>query len=56
MSGPVWSRTGAPHDREALDTYAQLGVEHVVFHLPTRPEDQTLSTLDELAEAASEYR
>jgi probable F420-dependent oxidoreductase len=46
----------APHDREALDSYARLGVERVLFYLPTRPEDQTLSTLDELAEAASAYR
>ncbi|MGP4051651.1 LLM class F420-dependent oxidoreductase [Streptomyces sp. 2A115] len=46
----------APHDREALDIYARLGVERVLFYLPTQPEDQTLSTLDELAEAASAYR
>jgi probable F420-dependent oxidoreductase len=47
---------GARHDRESLDIYAELGVERVLLFLPTRPEDQTLSTLDELAEAASSHR
>ncbi|MFI6490240.1 LLM class F420-dependent oxidoreductase [Streptomyces sp. NPDC050564] len=47
---------GARHDRESLDIYAELGVERVLLFLPTRPEDQTLRTLDELAEAASAHR
>lgn len=46
----------ARHDRESLDIYAELGVERVLLFLPTRPEDQTLRTLDELAEAAAAHR
>jgi probable F420-dependent oxidoreductase len=46
----------APHDREALEIYARLGVERVLFYLPTRPEQQTLRALDDLAEVASAYR
>jgi probable F420-dependent oxidoreductase len=46
----------APHDREALDIYAALGVERVLLYLPTRPEDDTLRTLDEFAEAAAAHR
>jgi len=46
----------ARHDRESLDIYAELGVERALLYLPTRPEDQTLHTLDDLAEAASAYR
>lgn len=46
----------APHYPEALDIYAQLGVERVLFYLPTQPEHQTLTALDDLAEAASAYR
>ncbi|BAC75195.1 LLM class F420-dependent oxidoreductase [Streptomyces avermitilis] len=46
----------AQHDRESLDTYAELGVERVLLYLPTQPEDETLRTLDELAEAVSAYR
>ncbi|MEV0637508.1 LLM class F420-dependent oxidoreductase [Streptomyces sp. NPDC050619] len=46
----------APHDPEALEAYAGLGVERVLLYLPTHPEDQTLRTLDEYAEAVSAYR
>lgn len=46
----------APHDPEALDIYAELGVERVLLFLPTRPEEQTLRILDEYAEAASAHR
>ncbi|MFE6156967.1 LLM class flavin-dependent oxidoreductase, partial [Streptomyces sp. NPDC057888] len=44
------------HDRKALDTYAELGVERVLLYLPTLPENETLRTLDELAEATSGHR
>ncbi|GGN63233.1 LLM class F420-dependent oxidoreductase [Streptomyces albiflavescens] len=54
--GPTVVVYAARHDRESLDIYAELGVERVLLYLPTRPEDQTLRTLDELAEAASAYR
>ena len=46
----------APHYREALDIYAQLGVERVLFYLPTLPPDETLHHLDDLAQTASAYR
>lgn len=46
----------AQHDPQSLRAYARLGVERVLFYLPTRPEQQTLDTLDELAAAASPYR
>lgn len=47
---------GAGQDRESLDIYAELGVDRVLLDLPTQPEDETLRTLDELAQAVSTYR
>ncbi|MGV9278667.1 LLM class F420-dependent oxidoreductase [Streptomyces griseosporeus] len=47
---------GAPRDRESLDLYAALGVERVLLHLPTRPEDATLRRLDEYAGLVAAYR
>ncbi|MHA6742430.1 LLM class F420-dependent oxidoreductase [Rhodococcus erythropolis] len=44
---------GASHDRESLDIYAALGVERVLFTLPTLPQDATLRALDEFAGAIS---
>lgn len=44
---------GASHDRESLDIYAALGVERVLFTLPTLPQDATLRVLDEFAGAIS---
>jgi len=41
---------------EAVEGYAALGVERVLFFLPTRPESETLAYLDELAEVASSHR
>jgi probable F420-dependent oxidoreductase len=46
----------AAPDREAIETYVELGVERVLLYLPTEPESETLRTLDELAEVASAYR
>ncbi|MET8028244.1 LLM class F420-dependent oxidoreductase [Streptomyces avermitilis] len=46
----------AEPDRESLDIYAELGVERVLLYLPTQPEDETLRTLDDLAEAVSAHR
>jgi probable F420-dependent oxidoreductase len=46
----------APHDPESLDIYAGLGVERVLLYLPTLPENQTVRTLDEYAEAVSAHR
>ena len=42
-----------PHDRESLDTYADLGVERVLFALPTLPEGEAFHVLDEFAAAIS---
>jgi alkanesulfonate monooxygenase SsuD/methylene tetrahydromethanopterin reductase-like flavin-dependent oxidoreductase (luciferase family) len=47
---------GAGQDRASLDSYAELGVDRVLLDLPTQPEDETLRTLDELAQAVSTYR
>ncbi|MER5878049.1 LLM class F420-dependent oxidoreductase [Streptomyces sp. NPDC001910] len=44
------------HDRETLDRYAELGVDRVLLYLPTRPGDETLRTLDDLAAAVSTHR
>ncbi|WP_127355606.1 LLM class F420-dependent oxidoreductase [Actinacidiphila soli] len=46
----------APPEREAVEAYVQLGVERVLFYLPTEPESETLRILDELAEIAAAYR
>jgi probable F420-dependent oxidoreductase len=46
----------APHDPEALEIYAALGIERVLLYLPTLPENQTLRTLDAYVEAVSAYR
>ncbi|AVH54966.1 MULTISPECIES: LLM class F420-dependent oxidoreductase [Streptomyces] len=47
---------GAQHDAESLDLYTELGVERALLYLPTRPKDQTLQLLDDLAEAVSAHR
>lgn len=39
----------APADPAAVAGYAEAGVERVTFLLPTRPESETLTRLDELA-------
>jgi probable F420-dependent oxidoreductase len=41
--------TAAPPDPGLLTAYAELGVEHVTVRIPTRPRDETLRELDELA-------
>jgi probable F420-dependent oxidoreductase len=47
---------GAPADPDAIAGYADAGVERVTFMLPTQPEQETLTTLDELAEVAAKSR
>jgi probable F420-dependent oxidoreductase len=44
---------GASPEREALEIYSELGVERVLFALPTLPEGATLRVLDELADTVS---
>ncbi|MGW8379474.1 LLM class F420-dependent oxidoreductase [Streptomyces sp. ODS28] len=47
---------GTAHDEESVRGYAELGVERVLFFLPTRPEAESLHHLDTLAEAAAAGR
>ncbi|GAB2819714.1 LLM class F420-dependent oxidoreductase [Streptomyces daliensis] len=46
----------APHSAEAVEGYAALGVERLLFYLPTKPEPEALAVLDRLAEAAEAHR
>lgn len=46
---------GMGPDRDAIRAYADAGVERVTFMVDTRPEDETLSTLDDLAAVAGEF-
>lgn len=46
----------ASHEPQALQAYAELGLERVLLDLPTLPEAETLRKLDELAAAAGAYR
>ncbi|MBP2371010.1 LLM class F420-dependent oxidoreductase [Pseudonocardia parietis] len=45
-----------PPDPAAIAGYAEAGVERVTFLLPTRPESETLTKLDELAQVAEKAR
>ncbi|GAA1966089.1 LLM class F420-dependent oxidoreductase [Amycolatopsis minnesotensis] len=47
---------GADADAATLDGYAEAGVDRVTFLLPTAPEAETLTTLDELAATADAHR
>ena len=49
----VFNASSEPADLEA---YAQLGVERVLINLPTVPEDESLTQLDELARVAADTR
>ena len=46
----------APPDPKVVTGYAEAGVERVTFLLPTQPESETLTTLDELAQVAETSR
>lgn len=46
----------APADAETIAGYAEAGVERVTFLLPTRPEAESLTKLDELAQVAEKAR
>ncbi|MEU4316039.1 LLM class F420-dependent oxidoreductase [Nocardia sp. NPDC024068] len=48
--------TAVSPDPAVLDAYAAAGVERVTLRLPTRPEAETLRTLDEFAAVAERYR
>jgi probable F420-dependent oxidoreductase len=44
-----------PGDPERIEGYIALGVERLLFYLPTTPERETLEKLDQLAEVAARY-
>ncbi|MFJ1549666.1 LLM class F420-dependent oxidoreductase [Streptomyces sp. NPDC088246] len=46
----------APDDPEQVEGYIGLGVERLLFYVPTLPERETLEYLDRLAEVAARYR
>jgi probable F420-dependent oxidoreductase len=46
----------APSDSEVLNGYAELGAERILLYLPTKPKDETLRLLDELAATAAAFR
>jgi probable F420-dependent oxidoreductase len=43
----------APNDPEVIRGYAELGAERILLYLPTKPRDETLRLLDELAATAA---
>jgi probable F420-dependent oxidoreductase len=45
-----------PDTLEAVEGYARLGVERVLFYLPTMPERETLAKLDAMAGIAARFR
>lgn len=45
-----------PDDPEQIEGYIRLGVERVLFYLPTLPEGETAAHLDRLARVASGFR
>lgn len=45
-----------PDTPEMIEGYAALGVERVLFYLPTEPEAETLGHLDRFAEVAARFR
>jgi probable F420-dependent oxidoreductase len=45
-----------PGDPAQIEGYMRLGVERVLFYLPTLPEQETLEHLDRLADVAARYR
>lgn len=49
----VW---GCPADSAAITGYAEAGVERVALRLPTLPESETLTKLDELAQVVEKAR
>ena len=46
---------GVPGDKEVVEKYLEVGVERCVFWLASEPPEQTLPTLDRLAEIAKSF-
>lgn len=47
---------GVPDDPGQIEGYVALGVERVLFYLPTTPEGETMGALDRLAGVAARFR
>nr|WP_202446878.1 LLM class F420-dependent oxidoreductase [Streptomyces sp. SID5468] len=45
-----------PDDPTTVEGYLRLGVERVLFYLPTEPEGPTMARLDQLARTAARFR
>ncbi|WNE94600.1 LLM class F420-dependent oxidoreductase [Streptomyces luomodiensis] len=45
-----------PEDPDALEGYQRLGVERVLFYLPTVPEAETMTRLDAMARIAARFQ
>lgn len=45
-----------PDSPQAVEGYARLGAERLLFYLPTRPEAESLRALDRMAEVAAAFR
>ncbi|SED10623.1 LLM class F420-dependent oxidoreductase [Streptomyces melanosporofaciens] len=45
-----------PEDAKAIEGYQRVGVERVLFYLPTMPEAETLARLDAMSQIAARFR
>lgn len=45
-----------PEDAKAIEGYQRVGVERVLFYLPTLPEAETLARLDAMSQIAARFR
>ncbi|MGA6151704.1 LLM class F420-dependent oxidoreductase [Stenotrophomonas sp. NPDC087984] len=45
-----------PEDPKAIEGYQRVGVERVLFYLPTMPEAETLQRLDAMSQVAARFR
>ncbi|SOE16094.1 probable F420-dependent oxidoreductase, Rv2161c family [Streptomyces sp. 2323.1] len=45
-----------PNNPEIIEQYTQLGVERLLFYVPTKPEAETLPYLDQLADLARRFQ
>ncbi|GAA1671051.1 LLM class F420-dependent oxidoreductase [Streptomyces yatensis] len=46
----------APEDPDVVEGYQRIGVERVLFYLPTMPEAETIARLDAMAQVATRFR
>ncbi|AEM83543.1 LLM class F420-dependent oxidoreductase [Streptomyces violaceusniger] len=45
-----------PEDPDVVEGYQRIGVERVLFYLPTMPEAETIARLDAMAQVANRFR